>query len=505
MAGAPTFELSAMKAALLAAPELYPASSGIDESYYVGVAGLALAAFALLGPVQRIVAPFALAALSVTLARGHNLPSAPFALLRALPLFSALRYPQRFLFFACLFVLVAAAVGVDRIALFARKRAWLGALFVVPIALATLATVSQCKVIAVATGAMPFAPPLSESHGAFHQARGNRWLASYYGPLNLGSLSCWEAFPVAQSPELRGDLPKEEYLADASAGTVERVAWSPNRIDLRAQLQRPATVRINQNWHPGWRSSAGSVFSENGLLAVALPAGEHSFALKFRPRSVIGGMFVSLISVVALLIFARRASSAASDPRRVTTRRAQRTSLALVLAPLAAWGASRVALVEPPMPAPVLRNANETPMVVSTLPAGAVALPVEFAVPVRLEGALVPTSVDTRDLWSLELFFRVTGRVPKSVGVFVHLEGPDGQEILMNHEVIASSVYLANAPRDVLLRDATSVSLPDGPGSWRVYVGLWHASGNQSRVQILNAPGGSVADDRVFVGTIEQR
>jgi hypothetical protein len=507
MAGTPAFELSAMKDALFSAPQVFPDGSGIADSFYVGFAGIGLAAFALLGRVRRTVAPLGLAALSVALATGHSRPSAPFALLRALPLFSALRYPERFLFFACLFVLVAAAVGLDRLVLLARKRAWLGALFVVPIALATLATASQCQVIADATSAMPFAPPPSELHGAFHQARGNRWMASYYGPLNLGSLSCWEAFPVAQSPELRGDLPKEEYLADASAGTVDRVSWSPNRIELRAQLQRPAVVRINQNWHPGWHSSAGSVVSENGLLAVALPAGEHAFSLRFRPRSVLGGLLVSLVSLVALLIFARSTRSAghgAPRPRRGAPWPAQGRRLALLLAPLAAWGLSRVALTEPPMPAPVLRNANEAPMVVAALPPGATALPVEFGVPVRLEGALVPTRADARDQWSLELFFRVVGRVPKSVGVFIHLEGPDGQAILMDHDVIASSVYFSGAPRDVILRDATSLALPPGPGLWRVYAGLWHMTGNQSRVKVRSAPGVTVDDDRVLVGTIER-
>ena len=56
------------------------------------------------------------------------------------------------------------------------------------------------------------------------------------------------------------------------------------RIDLEVELSRPARVYVNQNWHPGWRSNVGEAVSDEGLLAVDLPAGTHEVSLRFLPR-----------------------------------------------------------------------------------------------------------------------------------------------------------------------------------------------------------------------------
>ena len=60
--------------------------------------------------------------------------------------------------------------------------------------------------------------------------------------MQRGSLSCWEAYPVPQSPLLTGDLRNEEYLLEPGAGTVKERSWSPDAIDLDVTLSRPATV-----------------------------------------------------------------------------------------------------------------------------------------------------------------------------------------------------------------------------------------------------------------------
>src|SRR6202041_695323 len=133
----------------------------------------------------------------------------------------------------------------------------------------------------------------------FHQARGNRWHAIDYTFLGRGSLSCFDDYNVAQSAALRGDLAQEEYLRDPDAGTVARLAWSPNRIDLHVDLTKPARVFVNQNWHPGWRSSSGTVVSDDGVLAVDLPAGSQDLTLRFLPRSAVGGIATVVLGLGA--------------------------------------------------------------------------------------------------------------------------------------------------------------------------------------------------------------
>src|SRR5260221_4409035 len=116
--------------------------------------------------------------------------------------------------------------------------------------------------------------------------------------MNRGSLSCFDDYQVPQSKRLRGDLAQEEYLLDTTAGHVERRAWSPDRIDLHVTLDRPTRLYVNQNWHPGWRASAGDVQQEDGLLVVDLPAGERDVTLRFLPRSALGGIAVSIAALV---------------------------------------------------------------------------------------------------------------------------------------------------------------------------------------------------------------
>jgi hypothetical protein len=72
--------------------------------------------------------------------------------------------------------------------------------------------------------------------------------------------------------------------------------------------------------------------------------------------------------------------------------------------------------------------------------------------------------------------------------------------------VIGASVFFANAPRDRLLRDAFGIDLSTAShGEWRVYVGLWHASGDHQRIP-AHVPGElGPHEDRVAVGSFEVR
>ena len=105
----------------------------------------------------------------------------------------------------------------------------------------------------------------------FHQGIGNRWHAHIWPAMSRGSLACWEAQPFFQSAALRADLQKEEFLKEATAGSVERLSWSPHRIVVEASLEKPARLVVNQNKHRGWTSNVGTVTSDRGRVAVDLP------------------------------------------------------------------------------------------------------------------------------------------------------------------------------------------------------------------------------------------
>src|SRR5262249_20165941 len=148
----------------------------------------------------------------------------------------------------------------------------------------------------------------------------------------------------------------------------------------------------NQNWHPGWRASAGTVVSDSGLLAVDLPPGEQDLTLRFAPRSAFAGAGVSIAALVALGLLAR---GAARGPFPFRRRAAPRTAALVLLPWLTALGFA-AAWTEPRYPAPALHNADGSPALVDAPPPNAPPLGARFALPVVLDAAGVhgPDSVE---------------------------------------------------------------------------------------------------------------
>jgi hypothetical protein len=257
-------------------------------------------------------------------------PWSPYHLLHQLPVFDQLRLPHRYVIVLTLFTALAAARGltllealpvriVDGLRERWRRRRGRPALAAKPRWVqAALAIIGASMVVAVgyaasadwvrANGILPRqvftqagARPYDQT---FRQSRGNRWDAHIWPAVGLGSLQCFEETDFPQSALLRGDLPAEEYPLDPKSAIVERVAWTPNRIDLHVVAQTDTQVIINQNYHRAWRTNLGEVKSHQGLLSVAVPAGDHRLRLAFRDPWIVAGACIwvlALLGLVALL------------------------------------------------------------------------------------------------------------------------------------------------------------------------------------------------------------
>lgn len=479
MAGSPGNTWSTLWAATLARAEPDLGDAGISGAYYFGPWLGALVLFGCWRKRGRF--PLAMLVLSIWAATGYAYGSSPFVWLRQLPVFDMIRYPERFLFFGSLYAAVLACLGVDGAIRVMRRRRGRLVIFLATLSLIGASDAGSLQNYQEFLNTMWWAPAPERVEQPFAQARGNRWLASHLRALNRGTLSCQEAYPIAQSPRLRGDLKQEEYLADGTAGTVERKSWSPSRIVLDVRLSQPARLLVNQNHHPGWRADVGRVVSEQGLLAVDLPRGHRSVTLRFVPRSGVAGLTASVAGLAGLLALIWLAPR----KRQLGKRTPAIWTAACTLGPFALGAVAALVVPEPPLAPSPLLNANRMPILVSALPQRTLPLGVDFAVPVRLEGAKLPERVSPSGVASFELYWRVTGDVPRSVGIFVHLEGPGQTLVQADHEVVGASVFFKDAPRGWLLRDAFSVNLADAPrGRWRAWAGLWYASGNGQRVRV---------------------
>ena len=510
MAGTPGHQPRALLAAVTSL--LVPKDGDIllSGSFFVGSAFLAVAA---LGAAdRRALRGLVAVVVFVWLSAGYARKPALFALLRELPVFNALRYPERFLWLAILFASEPAALAIGRIPLIGEGRRWRVGVWIVLAGGIGFTIFNEISAFhrtaqerALGTLTASFSPD-------FHQTRGNRWLVAHYQAMGVGSLSCWETHPVMQSTLLRADLPAEEYLSEESrdAGAVTRVSWSPNEIVLRANLTRPARILVNQNWHPGWHASVGAVVSAEGLIAIDVPQGEQEVRLRFRPWSTLAGAGVTGSALLALgaLGWLTRRRGALFSPR------ARKVTIALVALPWVVAGSAYALSPDPHFPPPTMRNANGAPALVDVadekqlpgLPLGA-----EMSVPIRVEAGSVKGPDELQDL-VLDVYLRRTGALARATTMFVHLERrtapgevlPKKKDGFYNadHQVIAGSFYLSDSPEGRVVHDVRGVHLKEAaPGTWDVYVAFGHVSGQQGRAKVVNPGTATVDTDRVKIGT----
>jgi hypothetical protein len=221
-------------------------------------------------------------------------------------------------------------------------------------------------------------------------------------------------------------------------------------------------------------------------LAVDLPAGTYILSLRFLPRSALFGFGVSLVALVALLALAANRSRLAFG-------------LSMAVAPL--LFVSSLFFYDEPWPeAPPPRNADGTLIHTAELPPTARSFLAQFDLPILIEGADIPLKPDRVGISHLALYLRVLGHLPHDLGISVHFYSNKKHARNADHRVIGGSLYLNSAPRGVLLRDAFSINLKSEPGErWKVFVSLWHASGNRLRVPIRSVSGVLQYKDQVVL------
>ncbi len=480
MAGAPHNSLESLASQLFGLPH---EDAG---DFFIGYGIALIACTACLS--RRALFPAIVVVVSGWLAIGYTSPSL-FALLREVPIFNLLRYPERLLVPGSLYIAQLAAHGMQAVLMRSRKRAGWRAL-AAPLALLALGNaLFQAYESNRAVRDVTLVAPTDPVEQPFAQARGNRWSSVHFLELNRGSISCGEGYPVRMSRALRGDRAAEEFVEDAHAGSARRIAWSPNRIELEVKASEPTHLIVNQNWHPAWIASAGEVVSRDGLLAVKLAPGTHRVVLRFLPRSAIGGGAVSSLALALAFWLARR--------KQWERAPAELRSVAAAVMPLALWALVPWVWHEQ-VPEPILTNADGSPLLVQQAPPEAQVINATFELPIRLEAArTLPADAD--GFVNVELYWRIEGPLPRSLGIFVHLQGPGGQSKHSDHEVIGGTYFLKQAPKHALLRDAFSVHIDrqKESGEWTLRAGLWHASGDGSRVAAFVRPGQRAREDRL--------
>jgi hypothetical protein len=148
-------------------------------------------------------------------------------------------------------------------------------------------------------------PPRSESFRQF-------WVETpifmtYIAEANMGSINCQGfGYNVPPNPMLLGYNQagyRGEYFM-SGAGTVEQTEWSPNRLSFDVSATAPSTLVINQNFDIDWQllSGSGTMTSDHGRLAVAVPQGHQPLTLFYEPKHIVLALLVTLAGWVAFVL-----------------------------------------------------------------------------------------------------------------------------------------------------------------------------------------------------------
>lgn len=117
----------------------------------------------------------------------------------------------------------------------------------------------------------------------------------------------------------RGEDRIHSTPSDGPAG-VSLKKWTPNRIVADARTDRLAVVVVNQCYNTGWKVKVDGQKTQfvpfDGLIAVAIPPGQHTVEFYYLPVSFVIGAIVSLLTIGTLIVLAVRRRRALTATRR---------------------------------------------------------------------------------------------------------------------------------------------------------------------------------------------
>jgi hypothetical protein len=91
--------------------------------------------------------------------------------------------------------------------------------------------------------------------------------------------------------------------------SVSVVKYEPQRVELRATLERPGLVILADTYYPGWHltidGQSAPIFRANRMMrGAAVPAGRHTLVYTYEPNSFRIGAIISAVGGILLLALA---------------------------------------------------------------------------------------------------------------------------------------------------------------------------------------------------------
>ncbi len=284
---------------------------------YIGPFGLLLVLIGITTAGLETWWMLAVSAALILLMLGHFAPWAPWSVLHAsVPPFKSMRVPSRFRLLLALYLSLYMGLAVDRFPRLVRSD-----LRSTRLRYAVRAALVAVGLLAVGDSARLFTEILEVR---FLDPAPRAVVAStnfYYGgadldpdPINgprqnrayLGCRASWSY--NAGAALWTGDVPQART---ASPGVVvEASQRTHNTFTLDVSAANPGRVRLNTAYDLGWQSNVGIPVEDAHLLALDVPEGKHHIEVRYWPRRLTLGLWLSVLGGVASIAVLLRRSTA---------------------------------------------------------------------------------------------------------------------------------------------------------------------------------------------------
>jgi hypothetical protein len=280
------------------------------------------------GPRERALRLAGIAALLLGFGAFHEF--APWSLLHQVSIFKSQHVPTRWLYPSVLLLGVLAAAVIERRLARSRRRQAL------EVALLAAATLVALDVSLEANRPMRSAFWMQPTEVAavsqfYHEQQVPKYLQYArrdYAPealpalrANIGVIECtmhaslniWAPKDSRGRPLLLGAVGRgsaeyrgEVYTASGQ-GSARVLYFSPNEVRVHVQGARPGdTLILNQNFDPGWTVDGGPAAAHERALAAPIARPNQEFVFRFRPRGIVPGLLICLLTVAGLVVLKRR-------------------------------------------------------------------------------------------------------------------------------------------------------------------------------------------------------
>lgn len=270
---------------------------------YIGIIFGSLSLWGIARSFRRSLPWLVMSVATLSLAAGGFGLFSPWVVIHQFPLFSSERIPTRFLILFSLSAGVLAGLGTDALAEKSGRWGAPAARLLVGIALIDIWLVSASYLHDVVEGNQD-PKPWSATFVQSSEPRMGGHAMYIASNANFGVIACNDAIPHSFS--VRGfedaGYRGEQYLL--GAGSVALRRWTPNALGFEVNAPSPTVLVVNQNYDRNWRvvSGRGEVFSNDGLIAVRIPAGRQKLEIAFRSHAFMVGLSGTLLTALATLV-----------------------------------------------------------------------------------------------------------------------------------------------------------------------------------------------------------